>query len=185
LDDPLIEWVPADLCDRQAITSLVRGVDAVVHAALQSQQERAFQTAGEWTLRATGCEVKDGELIVKTGNAAATIGTDGGAPRFHLRAEAEISPNGCGFFEFWPKDKKSQLVFLGASNGHIRGAPFKKTPYPADWFLLEVQATEDRITVKVDGVTTSGYPLTDADRKNREGEGSRHLRLSAGGLTEL
>ncbi len=138
-----------------------------------------------WTLPATGCEVKDGELILKTVNATATIATDGGAPRFHLRAEAKISPNGGGFFEFWPKDKKSQLVFLGASNGHIRGAPFKKTPYPADWFLLEVLATEDRITVKVDGVTTSEYQLTDADRKNREGEGSRCLRFSAGGLTEL
>jgi nucleoside-diphosphate-sugar epimerase len=47
LDDPSIEWMPGDLCDRQAIASLVRGVDAVVHAALQWQQEVAFQAAGK------------------------------------------------------------------------------------------------------------------------------------------
>jgi nucleoside-diphosphate-sugar epimerase len=41
-----IEWVPGDLGDRQAIASLVRGVDAVVHSALQWQQEGAFQAAG-------------------------------------------------------------------------------------------------------------------------------------------
>jgi nucleoside-diphosphate-sugar epimerase len=41
-----IEWVPGDFGDRQAIASLVRGVDAVVHSALQWQQEGAFQAAG-------------------------------------------------------------------------------------------------------------------------------------------
>ena len=41
-----IEWVLGDLADRQAIASLVRGVDAVVHSALQWQQEGAFQAAG-------------------------------------------------------------------------------------------------------------------------------------------
>ena len=42
-----IEWVPGDLGDRQAIVSLVRGVDAVVHAALQRQQAGAFHAAGQ------------------------------------------------------------------------------------------------------------------------------------------
>ena len=41
-----IEWVPGELGDRQAVVALVRGVDAVVHAALQWQQEGAFQAAG-------------------------------------------------------------------------------------------------------------------------------------------
>lgn len=41
-----IEWVPGDLADRQAIASLMQGVDAVVHSALQWQQEGAFQAAG-------------------------------------------------------------------------------------------------------------------------------------------
>ena len=41
-----IEWVRGDLADRQAVTSLVQGVDAVVHSALQWQQEGAFQAAG-------------------------------------------------------------------------------------------------------------------------------------------
>jgi nucleoside-diphosphate-sugar epimerase len=47
LDDRSIEWVPGDLRDRQAIASLVRGANAVVHAALQWQQEGAFQAAGK------------------------------------------------------------------------------------------------------------------------------------------
>jgi nucleoside-diphosphate-sugar epimerase len=41
-----IEWVPGQLGDRQAIAPLIRGVDAVVHAALQWQQGGAFQAAG-------------------------------------------------------------------------------------------------------------------------------------------
>src|SRR5471030_3158725 len=41
-----IEWVPGDLGDRHAVASLVRGVDAVVHSALQWQQQGAFQAAG-------------------------------------------------------------------------------------------------------------------------------------------
>ncbi len=41
-----IEWVPGELGDRGAVVSLVRGVDAVVHGALQWQQQGAFQAAG-------------------------------------------------------------------------------------------------------------------------------------------
>lgn len=41
-----IEWVPGDLMDRKAIAALVRDVDAVVHGALQWQQEGAFHAAG-------------------------------------------------------------------------------------------------------------------------------------------
>ena len=40
------EWIPGDLGDRHAIASLVSDVDAVVHAALQWQQQGAFQAAG-------------------------------------------------------------------------------------------------------------------------------------------
>jgi len=41
-----IEWVGGDLTDRQAVASLVQGVDAVVHGALQWQHEGAFHAAG-------------------------------------------------------------------------------------------------------------------------------------------
>jgi nucleoside-diphosphate-sugar epimerase len=44
---PAIEWVPGGLGDRSAIAPLIRGVDAVVHAALQWQQGGAFQAAGK------------------------------------------------------------------------------------------------------------------------------------------
>jgi nucleoside-diphosphate-sugar epimerase len=47
-----IEWVPGQLGDRQAIAPLVRGVDAVVHAALQWQHGGAFQAAGNDDLEA-------------------------------------------------------------------------------------------------------------------------------------
>ena len=42
----MIEWVPGELGDHKAVASLVHGVDAVVHGALQWQQQGAFQAAG-------------------------------------------------------------------------------------------------------------------------------------------
>ena len=42
-----IEWQPGNLVDRQAPAALVRGVDAVVHAALQWQRRGSFRASGQ------------------------------------------------------------------------------------------------------------------------------------------
>src|SRR5437660_1120641 len=41
-----IEWLPGDLGDHKAATSLVRGVDAVVHSALQWQRQGGVRFSG-------------------------------------------------------------------------------------------------------------------------------------------
>jgi nucleoside-diphosphate-sugar epimerase len=48
LDDvnPHIEWLPGDLNDSRSATSLVRGVDAVVHSGLQWQRQGGFRFSG-------------------------------------------------------------------------------------------------------------------------------------------
>jgi len=47
-----IEWLPGSLDDRAATASLVRGVDAVVHAALQWQGRGSFRISGNDDLEA-------------------------------------------------------------------------------------------------------------------------------------
>lgn len=47
-----IEWQPGSLADSEAGPALVRGVDAVVHAALQWQGSGSFRASGEHDLQA-------------------------------------------------------------------------------------------------------------------------------------
>jgi nucleoside-diphosphate-sugar epimerase len=42
-----VEWQPGNLVDREAPAALVRGVDAVVHAALQWQRHGSFRASGQ------------------------------------------------------------------------------------------------------------------------------------------
>jgi nucleoside-diphosphate-sugar epimerase len=45
--DKAIEWLPGNLADAGSMTALVRGVDAVVHAALEWQREGGFRSSAQ------------------------------------------------------------------------------------------------------------------------------------------